>query len=133
MKVVGLDHFVLTVASIERTVGFYCGVLGMARETFGPQQRTALRFGSHKINLHQADNTFDPKAERPLPGSADICFIVDDVAAVEAHLQAHGVPILVPASIRTGARGPITSVYCRDPDGNLVELSAYQDGTPAAR
>lgn len=133
MKVVGLDHFVLTVASIERTVAFYCGVLGMERETFGPRQRTALRFGPHKINLHQADNTFDPKAEHPLPGSADLCFLVDDVAAVEAHLRTNGVAVLVPSSARTGARGSITSVYCRDPDGNLVELSAYQDGTPAAR
>jgi catechol 2,3-dioxygenase-like lactoylglutathione lyase family enzyme len=132
MKVVGLDHLVLTVASIEQTVAFYCGVLGMTLETFGPQRRTALRFGPHKINLHQADNTFDPKAVRPTPGSGDLCFLVDDVEAVMQHLEAHDVPVLVPPSMRTGARGPIRSVYCRDPDGNLIELSAYPDGTTAA-
>ncbi len=132
MQVIGLDHFVLTVASIEETVAFYCGILGMTRETFGPQQRTALRFGPHKINLHQVDNTFDPKAEKPTPGSADLCFLVDDIDGVVGQLERHGVPVLVAPSTRTGARGPITSVYCRDPDGNLVELSAYQDGTPAA-
>ena len=132
MRVIGLDHFVLTVASIERTVDFYCRALGMTREVFGPQQRTALRFAPHKINLHQVDNTFDPKAEHPTMGSADLCFLVDDIDAVEAHLAACGVPILVPRSTRTGARGPITSIYVRDPDLNLVELSAYQDGTRAA-
>lgn len=133
MKVIGLDHFVLTVASIERTVAFYTRVLGMTAEHFGPQHRTALRFGPHKINLHQADNTFDPKAEHPTMGSADVCFLVDDVASVMAHLEACGVPALVPPSTRTGARGPLTSVYIRDPDQNLVELSQYQDGTAAAR
>lgn len=126
MKVVGFDHLVLTVASIERTVDFYTRVLGMEREVFGPQQRTALKFGPHKINLHQADNTFDPKAEHPMPGSADLCLLVDDVSKVAAHLEDCGVPILVPASTRTGARGPLTSIYIRDPDLNLVELSQYQ-------
>ena len=132
MKVIGLDHFVLTVASIEKTVDFYCRGLGMTRELFGPQQRTALRFGPHKINLHQVDNTFDPKAVYPTMGSADLCFLVDDIDAVEAHLAACEIPILVQRSTRTGARGPITSIYVRDPDQNLVELSAYQDGTKAA-
>lgn len=132
MQVIGLDHFVLTVASIERAVDFYCRVLGMTPEVFGPQQRTALRFGPHKINLHQVDKTFDPKAASPTMGSADLCFLVDDIETVETHLAACGVPILVPRSTRTGARGPITSIYIRDPDQNLVELSAYQDGTKAA-
>ena len=132
MRVVGIDHFVLTVASIDRTMAFYGRVLGMTKEVFGPQGRVALRFGPHKINLHQADTTFDPKAEHPLPGSADICLLVDDLADAEAHLARHGVPVLVPRSARTGARGPITSIYIRDPDLNLVELSVYQDGTPAA-
>lgn len=133
MKVVGIDHFVLTVASIERTVDFYCRVLGMTVETFGPQKRTALRFGPHKINLHQVDNTFDPKAEHPTMGSADLCFLVDDIEAVETQLARCNVPVLVPRSTRTGARGPLTSIYVRDPDLNLVELSAYQDGSKAAR
>ena len=129
MKVIGIDHFVLTVASIERTVAFYTCVLGMTVEVFGPLQRTALRFGAHKINLHQADNTFDPKAAVPTLGSADVCFLVDDLAGTEAHLAACGVAVLVPSSTRAGARGPLTSIYIRDPDQNLVELSVYQDGT----
>ena len=133
MKVIGLDHFVLTVASIERTVDFYTRALGLTVEVFGPQKRTALRFGPHKINLHQADNLFDPKAERPTTGSADVCFLVDDIAGAEAQLKACGVAVLVPASTRTGARGPLTSIYIRDPDHNLVELSVYQDGTRAAQ
>lgn len=132
MRVVGLDHFVLTVRSIPETVAFYERVLGMTAEVFGPNKRTALRFGSHKINLHQADNTFEPKAQHPTMGSADLCFLVDDVAGAETHLRACGVAILVPTSTRAGARGPITSVYIRDPDQNLVELSQYQDGTKAA-
>ena len=132
MQIIGLDHFVLTVASIERTVAFYCNALGMQREIFGPQQRTALRFGPHKINLHKADNLFDPKAAHPTMGSADLCFLVDDLAAAETHLERCGIPILVARSTRAGARGPITSIYVRDPDHNLVELSTYQDGTTAA-
>jgi catechol 2,3-dioxygenase-like lactoylglutathione lyase family enzyme len=131
MKVVGLDHLVLTVASIPTTVAFYERVLGMTAETFG-SGRTALRFGPHKINLHQADNTFEPKARHPTQGSGDLCLLVDSLDGVEAHLAACGVPVLVARSTRTGARGPITSVYIRDPDQNLVELSVYQDGTRAA-
>ena len=132
MRVIGIDHFVLTVASIERTVAFYTRALGMTVEVFGPMQRTALRFGPHKINLHQADNTFDPKAQHPTMGSGDLCFLVDDLAGAEAQLQAAGVPMLVERSTRAGARGPITSIYVRDPDLNLVELSVYQDGSKAA-
>ena len=132
MQVIGIDHFVLTVASIERTVAFYTRALGMTVEVFGPLQRTALRFGPHKINLHQADNTFDPNAAVPTMGSADVCFLVDDLKGAEAQLKACGVPVLVPSSTRTGARGPLTSIYLRDPDQNLVELSVYQDGTRAA-
>src|SRR5690606_35158960 len=73
VKVIGFDHMVLTVASIERTVAFYTHALGMTHEVFGPDRRSALRFGAHKINLHQADNMFSPRAERPMPGSGDIC------------------------------------------------------------
>lgn len=131
MQVIGLDHFVLTVRSIEATVAFYERVLGMRAETFGAG-RIALRFGPHKINLHAFDNTFEPKAETPTMGSADLCFLVDDLAGVEAHLEACGVNILVARSGRSGARGPITSVYIRDPDLNLIELSIYDDGTRAA-
>lgn len=128
MKVIGLDHLVLTVASIERTVAFYTRALGMTHEVFGPEKRSALRFGPHKINLHQADNMFSPRAEHPMMGSGDLCFLVDDFDGIEAQLAANGVPILVPPSDRTGARGTLRSIYLRDPDGNLVELSTYKDG-----
>ncbi len=131
MRVTGFDHLVLTVASIPATVAFYERVLGMRTEVFGPEQRTALTFGPHKINLHQAGREFEPKAERPTPGSADLCLLVDSLDGVEDHLAACGIAVLVARSTRTGARGALTSVYIRDPDDNLVELSVYQDGTQA--
>ncbi len=118
-----LDHLVLTVASIEESCDFYTRVLGMSVETFG-EGRKALTFGNQKINLHQAGHEFEPKAERPTPGSADLCFIsttpLDDVIA---HLQAEGVAIEEGPVRRTGATGPILSVYFRDPDQNLIEVS----------
>lgn len=132
MKVIGFDHLVLTVASIERTVAFYTRALGMTHEVFGPGKRSALRFGPHKINLHQADNMFEPKAERPQPGSGDLCLLVDDFDGIEGQLAAAGVPILLPPSERTGARGTLQSIYLRDPDGNLVELSTYKDARTKA-
>jgi catechol 2,3-dioxygenase-like lactoylglutathione lyase family enzyme len=132
MKVIGIDHLVLTVKSIERTVEFYTRVLGMRVEVFGPLKRTALCFGPHKINLHQADNMLEPKAAVPTMGSGDLCFLVDDLDGAEAHLTASGVAVLVERSTRVGARGALTSIYIRDPDENLAELSVYQDGTKAA-
>ena len=118
-----LDHLVLTVASIEESCDFYARVLGMGVETFG-EGRKALTFGNQKINLHRAGREFEPKAERPTPGSADLCFIsttpLDDVIA---HLQAEGVAIEEGPVPRTGATGPILSVYFRDPDQNLIEIS----------
>lgn len=132
MRVVGFDHLVLTVASIDATVAFY-EALGFRMEVFGPQQRVALTFGPHKINLHQVDRTFEPKAVRPTAGSGDLCFLVDDLEAVPAALAKAGIALLEGPVARTGARGPIRSYYVRDPDGNLIELSAYSDGTrPAA-
>lgn len=125
MKINRLDHFVLTVADIDATVDFYTRVLGMAQVTFRGD-RKALTFGSSKINLHQAGREFEPKALRPTPGSADICLIADDpLDAVVAALEAAGVPIEEGPVERTGATGTITSVYVRDPDQNLVELSNY--------
>lgn len=117
-----LDHLVLTVASIRDTVAFY-EQLGMRHEVFGPQQRSALVFGTQKINLHAADHTFEPKAATPMPGSADLCFLVTDLAGAVARLDAATIPILEGPVARTGAGGPIRSVYVRDPDGNLIELS----------
>lgn len=121
-----LDHLVLTVADIETTVGFYCGVLGMERVSFAGG-RTALSFGQQKINLHQKGHEFEPKARTPLPGSADLCFVaalaLDQVAA---RLAAAGIAVEEGPVARTGAMGPITSLYVRDPDGNLVEISRYQ-------
>ena len=118
-----LDHLVLRVASIEESCDFYARVLGMGVETFG-EGRKALTFGNQKINLHRAGHEFEPKAERPTPGSADLCFIsttpLDDVIA---HLQAEGVAIEEGPVPRTGATGPILSVYFRDPDQNLIEIS----------
>jgi catechol 2,3-dioxygenase-like lactoylglutathione lyase family enzyme len=118
-----LDHLVLTVASIERTCAFYSRVLGMAVETFDGD-RKALRFGDQKINLHEAGHEFEPKAERPTPGSADLCFIVaPPMAELIAHLENCGVAIELGPVERTGATGPMVSVYFRDPDGNLIETS----------
>jgi catechol 2,3-dioxygenase-like lactoylglutathione lyase family enzyme len=120
-----LDHLVLTVADIERTIAFYERVLGMEAETFGAGRR-ALRFGATKINLHQAGAEFEPKAERPTPGSADLCFIAaEPLPAVMATLAELGVPLVEGPVERTGALGPMESVYLRDPDGNLLEISAY--------
>lgn len=125
MRVIAMDHIVLTVADIDATCAFYEGVLGMARETFAGG-RTALKFGDQKFNLHQAGKEFEPKASRPVPGSEDFCLIVDDVAAAQARLEKANIEIIEGPGPRTGARGTITSVYCRDPDGNLVELAAYR-------
>jgi catechol 2,3-dioxygenase-like lactoylglutathione lyase family enzyme len=125
MKVTGLDHLVLTVASIERTCEFYARVAGMQREVFG-DGRTALKFGSQKINLHEAGNEFEPKAAHPVPGSGDLCFVVEDVKAAQAKLVAEGIEVIEGPVPRTGATGTILSVYCRDPDGNLLEFAEYE-------
>ena len=125
MRVTGFDHLVLTVASIEQTASFYERVLGMTREVFGAERRTALRFGPHKINLHEQGREYEPKADAPTLGSADLCFLVEGFEAVARHLAAEGVPILDGPVERTGARGRILSYYIRDPDMNLIELSHY--------
>jgi catechol 2,3-dioxygenase-like lactoylglutathione lyase family enzyme len=123
MKIDRLDHFVLTVASIEQTYDFYARVLGMEVTTFGAGRR-ALLFGQQKINLHQAGREFEPKARVPTPGSADFCLIAfTPLEDVVRHLQQLDVPIEEGPVERTGSAGPILSVYIRDPDGNLVEIS----------
>jgi catechol 2,3-dioxygenase-like lactoylglutathione lyase family enzyme len=126
-----IDHLVLTVADIGQTVDFYVRVLGMEPVTLGGGRR-ALRFGCHKLNLHQAGRELEPKARRPTPGSADLCLVTTTpLDRVVDHLRAQGVPVEEGPVARTGATGPITSVYFRDPDGNLVEVSTYDDAEPA--
>lgn len=125
MRIERLDHLVLTVRDIAVTCAFYQRVLGMEVVTFG-EGRKALAFGQHKFNLHEAGREFEPKADRPTPGAIDLCLIaqgnLDDVIA---HLKACDVPILEGPVKRTGALGPILSVYFRDPDLNLIEVSTY--------
>src|SRR5262249_16061537 len=117
MKIDRVDHFVLTVRSIEATCAFYTRVLGMTVEGFGPQKRTALKFGRHKINLPPAGGEFDPKAATPTAGSGDFCLIAaTPLDEVVAHLQACNVAIEEGPVERTGATGIIRSVYFRDPD-----------------
>ncbi len=123
MRIDSLDHLVLTVADVEATCAFYRRVLGMEVVTFAPG-RKALGFGCQKINLHRRGHEFEPKAERPTPGSGDLCFLTSTpLQEVLAHLTAEGVAIVDGPGRRTGATGPIVSVYLRDPDGNLIEVA----------
>ncbi|MFB8272727.1 VOC family protein [Streptomyces sp. NPDC055955] len=125
MRIDRLDNLVLTVHDLDATVAFYTKVLGMDAVTFRGGRR-ALAFGHSKINLHEAGHEFEPKAARPTPGSADLCLIVDEpVDRIIAELACHGVPLEEGPVERTGATGPILSVYVRDPDDNLIELSNY--------
>ena len=124
-----IDHIVLNVRDVEITAAWYQRVLGMEREEFGPHKRTALKFGGQKINLRPSGT--DPRAwvtgDNDAPGTADFCFITAaPPEAVVAHLHDCGIPILNGPSDRAGALGTIRSVYCRDPDNNLVEISSYQ-------
>ena len=125
MRVDHLDHLVLTVRDIQTSLSFYTRVLGMKETTFG-DGRKALVFGSSKINLHQAGHEFEPKAAVPTPGSSDLCFVVDDdLDSVQAQLAAAGVAVEIGPVRRTGAVGEMISIYIRDPDQNLIELSKY--------
>lgn len=125
MKITALDHLVLTVKDIDAACAFYERVLGMESVTFGAGRR-ALRFGNQKINLHRAGKEFEPKARAPTPGSGDLCFIAGEpLSEVERHLRASGVEIIEGPVARTGAVGAITSLYLRDPDGNLLEIANY--------
>jgi catechol 2,3-dioxygenase-like lactoylglutathione lyase family enzyme len=127
VRVEGLDHLVITARDPEATVAFY-ERLGMRRETFG-DGRIALRFGTQKLNVHRAGAEIAPHALHPTPGSADLCFLVEGrLEDVAAELESAGIAVELGPVERAGARGPIRSLYLRDPDGNLVELSE-----PAAR
>ena len=127
-----IDHIVLTVFDLERTIDFYRRVLGMQPVTFAGGRR-GLAFGRQKLNLHQAGREFEPKALKPAPGAIDLCFIattpLDEVIAV---LRGDGVAIIDGPVPKTGALGPMMSVYFRDPDGNLIEVSNYADPEAAA-
>lgn len=125
MKIDAVDHLVLTVKDIEATCAFYGEALGMNVVTFG-EGRKALAFGSQKINLHQQGNEFKPKAYRPTPGSGDICLITSvALSEVVAHLKACDIAVIDGPVKRTGAVGTLLSVYFRDPDLNLIEVSNY--------
>jgi len=123
MEIDRLDHLVLTVRDIAATVAFYTHVLGMEAVTFG-EGRKALRFGQQKINLHVAGHEFNPYAAAPTPGSADLCLLTHiPIEDVITHLTGCGVQIELGPVSRTGALGPIYSIYLRDPDGNLIEIA----------
>lgn len=118
-----LDHVVLTVRDLEATRTFYCDVLGMRFEEFGAG-RTAVHFGKQKINLHVVGKEFEPRADRATAGSGDLCFLTSvPLETVIETLGAHRVPIVLGPVPKTGAQGPIRSVYVRDPDLNLIEIS----------
>ena len=125
MKIERIDHLVLTVKDPEKTVEFYVSVLGMKRMCFG-DNRLALQFGQQKINLHKLHDEIEPNAQNATIGSADLCLITSTpVDQAITHLKTHGVSILEGPVHRTGALGPIISIYFRDPDRNLIELSNY--------
>lgn len=125
MRVVSLDHLVITVHDMSRTIKFYVDILGMREVTFG-DDRKALTYGQQKINLHQFGEEFEPKASTPLPGTADLCFLIDvDLSECIEHLISNDIEILQGPIERTGAIGPINSIYIRDPDANLIEFSTY--------
>lgn len=130
MHVSDVDHLVLTVANIEKTVGFYTNVLGMTEQSFivaDGSTRTALMFGQKKINLHPADTPFQPHANHPQTGSADLCFLTPfKISKWIEHLEDQGIEVEEGPVSRTGANGPIVSVYIRDPDRNLIEISQYE-------
>jgi catechol 2,3-dioxygenase-like lactoylglutathione lyase family enzyme len=123
MEISKLDHFVLTVKDIGKTVLFYEFVMGMKKEVFG-QGRVALKYGDQKINLHEFGKELEPKANKPTPGSADLCFIsTTPLEKAMLHAVSCGVEIIAGPVERKGANGPIRSFYFRDPDQNLIEVA----------
>ena len=123
MNVRSLDHLVLTVRDLRSTIAFYTRALGMEEVTFAGG-RKALAFGTQKINLHEAGREFEPKAQHPTPGSADLCFLTETpVEQYAARLAALGIAVIEGPVARTGAVGPLWSIYVRDPDLNLIEIA----------
>ena len=126
MRIERFDHIVLTVKDIDKTVRFYTEVLGMKMITFG-ENRKALTFGNQKINLHEKGKEFEPKAKVPTCGSADICFISNTrIETIKNEVEAKGIEIIKGIISRTGAIGKIRSIYLRDPNENLIEISNYE-------
>jgi catechol 2,3-dioxygenase-like lactoylglutathione lyase family enzyme len=127
-----IDHLVLTVFDVDRTLAFYEKVLGMEPVTFAGGRR-GLAFGQQKLNLHQAGREFEPKALRPAPGAIDLCLVTESpLAALIETLKAEGIVIIDGPVPKTGALGPMMSVYFRDPDGNLLEVSNYAEAPAPA-
>lgn len=125
MKIKNIDHIVMTVVDIEKTVAFYTTVLGMEAEIFNGN-RYALKFGTQKINLHQKGNEFNPKAQRPTCGAIDFCLISEtNLETVKQELISNNITIVEDIVERTGAVGKIESIYFQDPDFNLIKLSKY--------
>ncbi len=125
INIANLDHFVLTVKDIDKTVDFYVNILGMKKEIF-KSSRVALKYGNQKINLHQLGNEFEPKAFNVKEGSADLCFIINTpIKEAKSYIESLGIQIEEGIVQRTGANGSIESIYIRDPDKNLIELSNY--------
>lgn len=125
-----VDHIVLNCRDVETTVAWYQRVLGMTREEFGPDRHTALKFGRQKFNVRATGTANWWSVKNDAPGALDLCFItLQPPAAVVEHLKACGVEIAMGPTQKTGALGPMTSVYCHDPDGNLVEIAHYSSGT----
>lgn len=122
VKLNSLDHLVITTGQLQKMIAFYVEILGMEEITF-KEGRKALKFGSQKINLHEAGKEFSPHAKKPTPGSQDLCFLTSTpLETWNKHLQTKKVPIEEGPVNRTGAMGPIESIYLRDPDFNLIEI-----------
>ncbi len=123
----GVDHVVVTVADVDRAVQFYEQILGMRPVTF-PGDRRAMSFGAQTLKLHQSSELVEPTATHPVPGSANLCLITSNaLSEVQEHLRAHDVRIEEGPVSRTGSLGSITSLYLRDPDGNLIEVGRYDE------
>ena len=128
MKVNKLDHLVITAKNLDRTIAFYTRVLGMELVTFA-DGRKALQFGAQKINLHEAEKEFEPHALHPLPGSADLCFITETpMPLIISHLDSCEIPVIAGPLEKTGANGPLLSIYIHDPDGSLIEIANQVNG-----
>jgi len=131
--ITAIDHIVLTSADLDKTIAFYCDVLGMELQVFNPPDgspaRRALCFGDQKINIHAESAPYVPHARRPVAGAVDLCLLSDlPVSEWQELFAAQGVPLEDGPVAKTGAKGPLISVYVRDPDGNLIEISNQLDG-----